>query len=82
MYMVTADYKYPGWGWLVDFFAILDAKLLAWAAEDSANNLRSLFSGAYDLSATATPKCLPKIKTHVVSPLNSIHSWLYHISMQ
>jgi len=55
--MVTADYYYPDWGCLVDFFAIEVEKLLAWAAGDWTHNPWDICSqsGAHDLSAKATP---------------------------
>jgi len=56
--MVTADYYYPDWVRLVDFFLQSGVeKLLAWTAGDWTHNPLDLCSqsGAYDLSATATP---------------------------
>jgi len=48
MFMVTADYNYPDWERLVDFFLQSRVeKLLAWAAGDWTHNLST-----YDLSAS------------------------------
>jgi len=54
--MVTADYYYPDWESLVGFLQSWLEKLLAWEAGDWTQTLDlSSQSGAYDLSATATP---------------------------
>jgi len=51
--MVNADYYYPEWGCLVDFFAIWGWKWLAWAAGDWTHNRLDLCSqsGTNDQSA-------------------------------
>jgi len=55
--MVTADYYYPNWECLVDFFAIRGWKIAgtAWGLNFEPTTLDlSSQSGAYDLSAIAT----------------------------
>jgi len=70
---VTADYHYPDLGCLVDFFAIQVEKLIA-GIEPTTLDLCSQ-SGAYDLSATATPAVSLKHKTFMIYEIINLKQW-------
>jgi len=56
MFTVTADYYYPDWGCLADFFCDSSLKncWFGWPGIEPTTLDLSSQSGAYDLSATAT----------------------------
>jgi len=78
--MVTADYYNPDWECLVDFFLQSGVeKLLAWVAAGIERITLDLSSqsGAYDLSATASPQNVKMICVYVEINL-LIHSFLLY----